>query len=162
MIPMKKSYWFLLVTVFFVLDIGSKVLVATRFHLFDEVVLIPGFFSLTYTTNRGIAFSMLADVDGAWKTIGLTLAAVLAVAYIQWLVWTEKHLDRVLAWGLALITGGILGNILNRLLTGSVVDFLDFHVGSFYWPTFNLADTFISIGAGIVIWRIFTSEKLSE
>lgn len=152
--PMKKSVWCITAVGFLLADIVSKLAAVRLLVPHVERHVIPGFFSLTLTTNRGIAFSMLADVDSPFKTGLLTLTAVLALGYICWTVATETSLPWVYGIALAMIAGGIVGNAGNRLLTGSVVDFLDFHVGAYYWPTFNLADTFICVGAVAVLWAI--------
>ena len=156
---MKKSAWFIAAGAFLLADIISK-LAAVRLlapHL--ERTVVPGFFSLTLTTNRGIAFSMLADVDSPVKTVLLTLTAALALGYICWTVATEKSLPWGYGLGLAMIAGGIVGNAGNRLISGSVIDFLDFHAGAYYWPTFNLADTFICVGAAAVLWQILVHTR---
>ena len=144
---------------FFLLDVLTKLAAWQMLPLHQEVKLIPGCFSLRLTTNPGIAFSMLAGYDSVWKTILLTAAAVVALFYIGWLFHREAATPVPLALGLSLVAGGILGNASNRVLTGSVIDFLDFYVGDFTWPTFNLADSFITIGAILVLWRIVFVER---
>lgn len=164
---MSRKVWLCLAGGCFLLDIASKLAAVRYLNIWEEVVVIPDFFSLTYTTNRGIAFSMLSDVHSPWKTILLTVAALLAIGFIIRLVVTATSLGRTLGSGLALVLGGILGNISNRLMTGSVVDFLDVHYHrSFTWPTFNLADAFISTGALLilvdVLWAGGKNEPLRE
>jgi len=155
---MKLRIWFSLVALFFLADVATKDYVVKNLRLHEPVEVIAGFFSLTYTTNPGIAFSMFADVESEWKVILLTLVGVLALAYVVWLMLRHDPLTTGARFGLALIAGGILGNMFNRLLTGSVVDFLDFYLGAFTWPTFNLADTFICVGAGLVLLNLFRGE----
>jgi signal peptidase II len=152
---MKKRTWLILVLLFFASDLATKDYVVKNFRMHETVEVIPGFFSLTYTTNPGIAFSLFADVDSEWKVILLTLVGLLALGYVAWLVWRNDPPTVSARLGLALIAGGILGNMSNRVFTGSVVDFLDFYLGSFTWPTFNLADTFICVGAGLVVLNLF-------
>jgi len=156
---MNKKLWFSLILCFFLLDIGTKDFVAKNFRMSEEVMVIPHFFSLTYTTNRGIAFSLFADVESQWKMVLLTVIAIAALAYIFWIFLKESHHSKSTYFALALIAGGILGNSINRLATGAVVDFLDFHIGAFTWPTFNLADTFICVGAGLVLLSVIRGEK---
>jgi len=156
---MKKSIWCIAAAGFLLADIISKLAAVRLLVPHVERSVIPGIFSLTLTTNRGIAFSMLADVDSPVKTALLTLTAVLALGYICWSVATEASLPWAYGIALAMIAGGIVGNTGNRLLTGSVIDFLDFHAGDYYWPTFNLADTFICVGAAGVIWIILTHAR---
>jgi signal peptidase II len=156
---MKKPHWLALAGTCFLLDVATKWWVAARLPIHQEIPVIPGFFSITPITNNGIAFSLFAGPDSTWRTVLLTAAAVVSLAYIAWLVWREPRLDGLLGTGLGMVSGGILGNSLNRLLTGSVVDFLDFHYGHLAWPTFNLADTFISVGAGLIVLRLLWPQK---
>jgi signal peptidase II len=152
---MKKRTWLILAVLFFASDLATKFLVVRNFRLHETVAVIPGFFSLTHTTNPGIAFSLFADVNSEWKVVLLTLVGLLALGYVAWLVWRNDPPSASARLGLALIAGGILGNMSNRILTGAVVDFLDFYLGSFTWPTFNLADTYICVGAGLVLLVLF-------
>jgi signal peptidase II len=156
---MNKTHWFIAAAGFLLADVVTKLAAVRLLSPHWERPVIPGFFSLTLTTNRGIAFSMLADVDSPVKTVLLTLAAALALAYILWTVATEKSLPWGYGIGLAMIAGGIVGNAGNRLVSGAVVDFLDFHAGAYYWPTFNLADTFICVGAAMVLLQILIMER---
>lgn len=157
--PGSRWRWVGLAFGFFLLDIASKVLAVFRLQMWEEIVVIPGFFSLTLTTNRGIAFSLLAGVDSPWKTALLSLAALLALGFIIRIMVTEERVLPWFGWGLSLVAGGILGNIVNRIWTGSVVDFLDFHLGRYTWPTFNLADSFISVGAVMILWYVLWHER---
>lgn len=150
---MNRIKWAVWVSVFFALDIASKL---AAFRFLEPVGIhpvIPGFFNLSYATNPGIAFSLFATVDSPWKPAALAAIGLLAMGYMTWLVFRGEAQNRVLAIGLAMICGGILGNMLNRLVTGSVVDFLDFRILTYAWPTFNLADTFICVGGGLVLLR---------
>ena len=156
---MKKPHWLAFAGFCFLLDVATKLWVATRLSFHEEIEIVPGFFSITPITNNGIAFSLLAGPDSTWRTAMLTAAAVISLAYIAWLVWREPRLGGLLGTGLGMISGGILGNSINRLVTGSVVDFLDFHFHHLAWPTFNLADTFISLGAGLIVLHLLCPPK---
>jgi signal peptidase II len=156
---MKKPFWLMTVGVCFLIDILTKLWVAGHLEMHQEIEVIPGFFSILPITNRGIAFSLFSAVDSPWKTGLLSAAALLSLLYIGWVVWHENRLYPLLGAGLAMVSGGILGNSINRLWTGSVVDFLDFHYRHFSWPTFNLADTFISVGAGLILLYLLRSPR---
>lgn len=138
----------------FVLDRATKWLVETRMSTLDAYTVIPGFFDIVHARNPGAAFSLFADADGPWRTfllIGVALAVLVMVA----LMLRKAHtLSRSHAWGLALILGGALGNVYDRALTGAVTDFLDFYIGSWHWPAFNVADSAIVTGAGLLILDI--------
>jgi signal peptidase II len=110
---------------------------------------VTGFFNLVLVYNRGAAFSFLADAPG-WQTPFFVAVAVVAAAVVSWMLW--RHPARtLLCCGLALILGGALGNLWDRLAWGAVADFLDFHAFGWHWPAFNVADSAITVGAVILI-----------
>ena len=114
-----------------------------------ESVEVTGFFNLVLVFNRGAAFSFLADAPG-WQTPFFAAVAIVAAAVVSWMLW--RHPERtLLCSGLALILGGALGNLWDRLLWGAVADFLDFHAFGWHWPAFNVADSAITVGAAILI-----------
>src|SRR5438552_12908739 len=140
-----------LAAIIFALDRLTKRIIEARFSVFDTHTVIPGFFDLVHARNRGAAFSLFADSTSAWRPfflIGLSLAALLLVAGI---LRNASRLDRPTAFGLALILGGALGNVFDRVVTGAVTDFLDFYVGDLHWPAFNIADSAIVIGSGLLL-----------
>jgi len=107
--------------------------------------------------NPGVSFSML-DNGGLWGTVMLSLFAFIVILFLTNWMFEEK--DRVIRFALALIIGGAVGNLLDRIQYGAVFDFLDFHYENWHWPTFNLADVFICIGAFmIVIYSLCTHKK---
>jgi signal peptidase II len=118
-----------------------------------ESVELTGFFNLVLVFNRGAAFSFLADAPG-WQTPFFILVALAAAAIVSWLLWRNPA-RRLLNTGLALILGGALGNLWDRVAFGHVVDFLDFHALGWHWPAFNVADSAISVGAAILIAESF-------
>jgi signal peptidase II len=137
--------------VVFALDRLTKRIIEQRVSVFDAHTVIPGFFDIVHARNRGAAFSMFADSTSAWRPfflIGLSVAALVLVAAI---LRNASRLDRPTAIGLSLILGGALGNVFDRIVSGAVTDFLDFYVGQFHWPAFNLADSAIVIGSGLLL-----------
>jgi len=128
-------------------------------------ILIPGLLNLVHTSNPGVAFGLLANSQSPWLASVLIAFSVAVIALLVWLLATGRAGGWLGECGLALILGGALGNVLDRVLRRSVTDFIDFHVGSFHWYTFNLADSAIVIGAGLVIlellrdWRHHTPER---
>jgi len=129
-----------------VADQVSKYLVERRLPLQQAVDVLP-FFALFRTYNRGIAFSMF-DFAGDRVLIALTVLILLLVAYF----WVKTQPDRTLArLGLALITGGALGNLIDRVIHGHVIDFVLLHAGEWSFAVFNLADSLITVGAGLVL-----------
>lgn len=114
-----------------------------------EAFEVTGFFNLVLVYNRGAAFSFLADAPGWQRPFFITVAAVVS-AIVGWMLWRHPG-KRLLCAGLALILGGALGNLWDRIAIGAVVDFLDFHAFGWHWPAFNVADSAITVGAGLVI-----------
>ena len=137
--------------VVFALDRLTKRIIEARVSVFDTHTIIPGFFDIVHARNRGAAFSMFADSTSVWRPfflIGLSLAALVLVAGI---LRNAARLDRPTAIGLALILGGALGNVFDRIVSGAVTDFLDFYIGEMHWPAFNVADSAIVIGSGLLL-----------
>jgi len=115
-----------------------------------RTIRVTPFFDLVLILNPGAAFSFLSSAAG-WQRelfIGIALAASILIVYLM-----RKHAaERIFCVGLGLILGGALGNVIDRVHLGAVVDFLYFHLGEYYWPAFNLADSAITCGAGVLIW----------
>ncbi|TAK45079.1 MAG: signal peptidase II, partial [Betaproteobacteria bacterium] len=118
-----------------------------------EVLAVTGFFNLVLVFNKGAAFSLLAAAPG-WQTPLFAAIAIAAAAFIAFLLVRHPG-QRLFCAGLALILGGALGNLWDRLEWGQVVDFLDFHAAGWHWPAFNLADSAITVGAGLLILESF-------
>lgn len=117
-------------------------------------VLVPGLLNLRHTNNSGVAFGLLADLEASWLAPLLILFSVAVIALLVWLLATGRAGGYLGQCGLALILGGASGNVLDRLLRHTVTDFLDFHVGSYHWYTFNIADSAIVIGAALVVLEL--------
>jgi len=100
--------------------------------------------------NPGAAFSFLAQSSG-WQRWFFTILGLAASLYILWLL-RKNQSDKMLSWALSLILGGALGNVLDRIMYGAVVDFIDLHYGNWHWPAFNIADSAISIGAALIVF----------
>lgn len=129
----------------------SKAWLVHFLPLYESREIIPGFFNLVHVTNAGAAFSMLADVDSPWRHylfLGIGIAAVVGLT-IGYILYRDQHPWYGPAFGL--IAGGAAGNLIDRLRQGAVVDFLDVHIGSHHWPSFNVADSAICVGAALFI-----------
>ena len=144
-------------------DQASKWLIQQMLVRGEAREIIPGFFRLNHTRNPGAAFGIFSDFDSPWVSIFLSAFAAVALVLVLTLLW-RNHNSHLAAFGLALILGGAGGNLIDRLQAGSVVDFLEFHVGQYYWPTFNLADSAIVIGASALIIQVLrrSPEELAE
>lgn len=141
--------WLLLSALIVLFDQLTKVLVVRSFTLGQRRAIVDGFFDLTLVYNKGAAFSFLAGAGGwqRWFFIGLGLAAV---AFMLYLLWRHGQ-QKMFALGVALILGGAIGNIIDRILRGQVVDFVLLFWKDFYWPAFNVADCGITVGAALLI-----------
>lgn len=142
--------WLWLTAVVLVLDQATKVVVQAYFAPYQDVVAITPFFNLVHVHNTGAAFSLFADQAG-WQRWFFLGVALVASGFILWLLrGTRGRAPFCIA--LTLILGGALGNVIDRLAYGHVIDFLDFHVAGWHWPAFNVADSAITVGAGLLIW----------
>lgn len=144
--------WFALAAAMVVADQLTKWAVLANFA-HGERRELTGFLNLVLVYNKGAAFSMFADAAG-WQTPLLAGFAVVAAAVVAFLI-VRNPAKRLLCLGLALILGGALGNLIDRLRYGQVVDFLDFHAWGWHWPAFNVADSAICVGAAILILEGF-------
>jgi signal peptidase II len=131
-----------------ILDQLTKSLVIKHFSLHESVKVVPGFFSLTYVRNPGAAFGILAGASGSWRTIFFTTVSLAALAVIATLV--RKTSDRLPLIAFSLIAGGAVGNFIDRVRFGEVVDFIEWYYRSFHWPTFNIADSAITVGVALL------------
>ncbi|MSV28850.1 MAG: signal peptidase II [Bryobacterales bacterium] len=137
--------------VIFTLDRVTKWIIQSRFSAFDTVPVIPGFFDIIHAENRGAAFSMFADSSSPLRAILLIGVSAVAMGVVAAMLWNASKLDRATAFGLSLIFGGAMGNVFDRIVRGSVTDFLDFYIGSLHWPAFNVADSAIVVGSGLLL-----------
>ena len=135
------------------LDQITKGWIATRFPLYETQTLIGGFFNLVHVRNRGMAFGMMNRPGAHWGFIMLLGATLVAVALLLFWFYRLKPEDKGMAFPLSLILGGATGNLLDRVRLGEVIDFLDFHVGPYHWPAFNVADSAITVGT---LWLAVT------
>jgi signal peptidase II len=155
----RSSRWFLLAVVVLVLDYATKMAVLRTFAPGESLALAP-FFNLVLVFNKGAAFSFLATAQG-WQTLFFAAIAVVASAVISFLI-LKNETKPLFCAALALILGGALGNLYDRIAYGHVVDFLDFHAAGWHFPAFNVADSAITVGAGILILESFLQRPANE
>ena len=140
------------------LDQATKAWVHGSFALYESRPVIPGLFHLTYLRNPGAAFSFLAESPEAFRVpFFLTVTAVALIVISVVVARLPPGRSWALA-GLSLVFAGAVGNLIDRVRLGEVVDFLDFHIKDFHWPAFNVADSLVCIGAGLLLWYIFKEE----
>ncbi len=135
----------------FALDRATKLLIERTVSFSDDVKIIPGFFDIVHSENRGVAFGVFNDTESQLRTVLLIALSVAAVVWVSVAVWRSRHLEATLAWAFALVLGGAAGNLFDRAVSGRVTDFLLFYLGSYQWPSFNVADSAIVIGCGLLL-----------
>lgn len=153
-----RKYYFLIAIAIVLLDQLTKALIVRNIPLNHSVPVIPGFFSLTHVLNRGAAFSMFAN-SSAWAPNALIVFSCIVLVAIFTALWRGTQGFTATNLALSLIMGGAMGNLIDRLRLGSVVDFLAFRLGSYYWPDFNAADSAIVIGSLLLVVELFFSHK---
>ncbi len=139
------------------LDQATKIAVIKELRVYESVPVINGFFNLVHVKNRGMAFGFLNRPDlnlGFWVLVSATVMAVFLL--LLWF-WRMKDAGRWTTLGLSLILGGAVGNLIDRIRLHEVIDFLDFYVGTWHWPAFNVADAAITVGAFMVGLTLFFS-----
>ncbi len=123
------------------------------------VAVIPGLFSLTLVYNPGAAFGMFSNVPDPWRHVLLATVSIIAICVVIWFILTEARGDRLAQVALSGILAGAVGNIIDRFRFDAVVDFFDFYIGAYHWPAFNIADSAISVGVALLIYRFVLSSK---
>ena len=144
------------------LDQVTKILVMLKLPLGSQMSLIPGFLNLVHVRNKGAAFGLLSgwSVQFAWLFFVATAGLVLVVlGYLLWRL-TDDHWGAAL--GYSLVLTGALGNLIDRVRLGEVVDFIDVYWGRYHWPAFNIADSLVCVGAAILAWVIIRDEKTAD
>jgi len=151
--------WLALAGLIILADFATKSWVLSGFFLYERVA-VTSFFNLVLAMNPGASFGLLADAGGWQRWFFIVLAIVVSV----WLVFMIRRHAAELWWplGCALVLGGAIGNLIDRVRFGAVVDFLDFHIAGWHWPTFNLADMAIVSGAAVLIWQELTRKESSQ
>jgi signal peptidase II len=149
-----------------VLDRLTKYWIETKLDSWDTIVVIPGVFNIIHAQNRGAAFGVMNQSEGPLRTfllVGVSFAVMVFVAVQLWRIpkgsWPPGNVAPV---ALAVVLGGAAGNLYDRILRGSVTDFLQFFIGSFEWPSFNVADSAITIGAGLLMFSLWTTSRTAS
>lgn len=150
----KYSRLFIIAGLVLIFDQITKAIVMGTMPLYDSIEVIPGFFRLTHIQNPGGAFGFLARHSAGMRLVVFILLSSLAVCLIFYFYRRTPRSHPLLASALALIMGGAVGNLIDRIRFEQVVDFLDFYIGKYHWPAFNVADSAISVGIGIFIYHL--------
>ena len=155
----KRSTWRLvifgiIIAVIAIADQTTKSFIAHHFRLGEVLVVIPHLFNITYIVNQGAAFGMMAANTSWWRDMLLLWVPIAVCLWLLVLLWQARHQPRVLGISYSLILGGAIGNLIDRINSGLVVDFIQVHWQEHYFPAFNVADSAISIAAALIIWQI--------
>jgi signal peptidase II len=149
----------LFVSVFLVFaDQISKILIRMNMILYESIPIITNFFNLTYVTNDGMAFG----INFPFGIYIFSTISLIFTIFLFWYLWTIKESGIVLRMGVALIIAGAVGNLIDRVLLGEVVDFLDFMIGNYNWYVFNFADSYVTVGMGFILYDSFFIEPKKE
>jgi signal peptidase II len=146
----RAASWLLLSVLVVLADQVSKFYIAQHFGEFEHITVLP-VLDITRMHNEGAAFSFLAGASGWQRWVFIGLAAVVSVGIIVWLIRLKERAHGLLACGLALVLGGALGNVIDRIRLGHVIDFIHFHWDRAYFPAFNVADSAITVGAACLL-----------
>jgi signal peptidase II len=148
----KRKYWVLLIFCFGVLllDQWTKYLIVQKLLLYQKVEVIQGFFNIIHVRNTGGAFGIFGGEKGGLGSILFVVVSLIAIGSIVFLFIKLVEAEKTLALSFSLVLSGAIGNLIDRLRYGEVIDFLDFHLSSTHWPAFNVADSAICIGIGLM------------
>ena len=136
----------------------SKILIRINMSLYESIPVITNFFNLTYVTNDGMAFG----INFPFGIYIFSTISLIFTVFLFWYLWTIKEEGIVIRTGVALIIAGAVGNLIDRIFLGSVVDFLDFMIGNYHWYIFNFADSYVTIGMGFILYDSFFLEPKKE
>ncbi|MFI3184388.1 MAG: signal peptidase II [Methylococcaceae bacterium] len=152
--------WLWLSLLALILDQGTKLAIAGSMQLYESIAIMP-FFKLTYVHNTGAAFSFLSEAGGWQRWFFAGLAMMMSIVIAIWLTRLKKH-ETLLAVALSLVLGGAVGNLIDRLAYGYVIDFLDVYYESWHWPAFNIADSAITLGVILMLAESFGLGKSKD
>lgn len=145
--------------VIIILDQITKAAISSRFLMHESYEVISGFFNLVYVMNPGAAFGFLAGTSAAFRYIFFTGITAIAILLILYYLIKSKPDSILTVTSLTLIFAGAVGNFVDRIRFGAVVDFLDVYIGNWHWPAFNVADSAITVGAVLMVWEMIIRNK---
>jgi len=155
---LQRAVWVIIAGGVFVADQVTKALVEATIPEHTTIPVFPHFLNLIHTNNAGAAFGLFSDSPSVWKTVLLSVVSGLLLVMVILVMWRNQQLRWETGVGLALILGGALSNLFDRIRFGRVVDFVDVYFRGYHWPTFNLADSTIVVGAGLLVFQLLFLE----
>jgi signal peptidase II len=154
----RKIILLVMFVIFLVVDQVSKILVQAYMHLSESKTVIPGFFNITYILNPGAAFGILSNAPESFRKIffvGITIAACVFILILMYKEFNYK----LRSFAYIAVLAGAVGNLIDRIRIGKVVDFLDFYIGNFHWYTFNFADSYITVGVVVLVFDMLITKN---
>lgn len=143
-------------------DFVSKAYISSTMVLHESVPVIEGFFNITYVRNPGAAFGLFSEASGTFRLLFFVAVTVLAIVLVLYYIVRSSVEESLVIFSLSLILSGAVGNLIDRVCYGEVVDFLDVYIGSHHWPAFNVADSAITVGALILFFELCKRKKYPE
>ena len=155
---MKRKYWVLLIILVGIISIDqwTKYSVQKGLPFHHAVPVIKGFFNLTHVRNPGGAFGIFGGEKGGVGSLLFVIVSLNAIGVILFFFFKTKDDEEILSLAFSLVLSGAIGNLIDRFRYGEVIDFLDFQISSFHWPAFNIADSAITVGIGLILLNLFT------
>ena len=141
------------------LDQWTKHAIHQKLPLHQVIEVIPGFFNLTHVRNTGGAFGILGGSRGGVGSLFFLTVSLIAIGTILFLFVKVKENEKALALSFSFVLSGAIGNLIDRLRYGEVIDFLEFYISSFHWPSFNIADSAICVGIGLMIFELLVKDR---
>jgi signal peptidase II len=157
--PARYAILALISVITVILDQASKANIMKVMRLHESIPIIPEFFSLTYIRNPGAAFGLLASSSNGFRLIFFGITSLFALGLLGMIFVRLRHDDWIGQLSIAGILGGAIGNLLDRVRFGEVIDFLDFYVNGYHWPAFNIADAAISVGVFFLVLHFALDKK---
>jgi signal peptidase II len=160
----KKKYWLLLFICLYILSVDqwTKYVIQQRLPPYLRVEVIYGFFNLTHVRNTGGAFGIFGGDKGGFGSLLFIVVSLIAIGILLFLFFKMKEEKEMISFSFSLVLAGAIGNLIDRLHYGEVIDFLDFHLFSYHWPAFNIADSAITIGVILLGYGLLIQGKKSN
>jgi len=154
-----RIFYFVLIFAILIADQLTKIIIAQKIGYLNSVDVIPGFFNLIHIRNRGVIFGLFSRLSGGIHYVFLTMVSLAAFFLVVYYFFKTPTTERFLKVSLSLILAGALGNLIDRIFKGYVIDFMDFYIKKWHWPSFNLADSCITVGAIFLVFIFFFKGK---
>ena len=151
--------YYLLIVVLLIVDQLTKTIVFRKIAFLSSQNIIPGFFNITHIHNRGAIFGFFSKSESQLLHILLMLATLVALALVVYYFFKTPPAEKLAKISLSLILAGAVGNLMDRIFRGYVIDFLDFHIKQWHWPSFNVADSCVTVGACLLVFIVFFKRR---